>query len=141
MPSQGREQKTASLQRKVGVGAKSLDRDLDNTIYLASLPLSHATVQWSGWVGAAKVQLYRYRCGICGCKINDLIKEETGTSILIYPQTPLGCPDPFALLDLFLLPYSAQSSAYPKLPWCFPILPVASDPLLLPKLRRMHIRY
>ena len=44
MPSQGGEQQAASLQRKMGIGAKSQDRDLGDVNNLASLPLSNATV-------------------------------------------------------------------------------------------------
>ena len=61
-------------------------------------------------MGAAKVQLCRCRYEICGCKINDLMKEETGTSILFYPPWPLGSPDPYPA------PISARSfSFYPAL--------------------------
>ena len=64
---------------------------------------------------AATVQLCRYRCEICGRKINDLMKEETGTSILFYPPTPLGSPDPFALWPLPGSHIRSFLSSYPAL--------------------------
>ena len=90
MPSQSREQQAGSLQRKVGIGAQSLDRDLGD---LHTWPHSHYLMRPCSGVGAAKVQLCRYE--VCGCKINDLMKEEIGISILFYPPWSLGSPDPY----------------------------------------------
>lgn len=48
MPSQGREQQAASLQRKVGIGAKFLERDLSD---VHNWPHSHyLTRQYNGVV-------------------------------------------------------------------------------------------
>ena len=57
MPSQGRGQQAASLQRKVGIGAKSLDRDLGD---VHTWPHSHYLTRQCNGVGGW-VQL-KYGC-------------------------------------------------------------------------------
>ena len=102
-----------------------------------------------GWV-RLKYSLCRCRCEceMCRCRINDLTKEETGNSILFILPDPLRSSDPFALLTpirllhqlgSFLLPCSARTSAFPRLPaalvlprdcwlpWCFPWILLPSD--------------
>ena len=70
------------------------------------------------------------------CKINDLMKEKTATSILfilpgaLAPLTPLARLIPFSLSPFALLSGSyirsvlvtcpAQTSTFPRSPWCFP---------------------
>ena len=48
MPSQSQEQQAASLQRKVGIGAKSLDRDLGD---VHTWPHSHYLMRPCNGVG------------------------------------------------------------------------------------------
>ena len=92
-----------------------------------------------GWV-RLKPRFCRCRCGceMCRCKINDLMKEKTATSILFILSGPLALLAPLALLIPFsltpllsqllsgsyirsiLLPCFAQASAFRGLPWCSP---------------------
>ena len=83
-----------------------------------------------------------YRLCRCRCKINDLMREESGTSIFFYPPRSLGFPDPYSpsksarsfpatLLssDLRFLNIALVPPRDCRLPW-----------RLLPKLHRMCIR-
>ena len=63
MPSQGREQQAASLQKKVGIGAKSLDRDLGD---VHTWPHSHYLMRQCDRVGGW-VRL-KYSCESVGAK-------------------------------------------------------------------------
>ena len=74
----------------IGIGLKSLDRDLGD---VHTWPHSHYLTRQRDGV-AGKVRL-KHR--LCRCKINDMMKEETGTSI---PFILHGTP--FALLIPFL---------------------------------------
>lgn len=79
----------------------------------------------------------RCECEMCECKINDLMKEKTGASILFYLPWPLATqplcsPDPLILLTPIRLSFSLGPFLPPCLP-CSPAspkLPAASD--LLP---------
>ena len=62
-------------------------------------------MEWVGGEIAAK-------CRLCRCKISNLVREETGTSILFYLPWPSGSPDPFSPPGLLCSdPYSAFTSA------------------------------
>ena len=97
MPPQGREQRAAR-------GQIPRPRPWRCT-YLASLPISKATVSWSGWVGAAKIQLCRCRYKKCGSK--SIIwwgkKLEHPSSFILHG--PLAFLTPFLLLTPIPLPY------------------------------------
>ena len=72
----------------------------------------------SGWVCKC-----RSGCEGCRCKINDQLKDDTGNSIIFILPGPLALPTLIQLLrplGPFLLPCSAQTSAFPRLPQCFP---------------------
>ena len=101
MPSQGQEQQAASLQRKVDIGAKSLDRDLGD---VHTWPHSHYLMRQcdgvGGWV-RLNYRLCRCECEMRWCEINDLMKEKTGTSILFILHGPLGSPGPLRSPDPF----------------------------------------
>ena len=85
------EQRAARLQR-VGIGAKSLDRDLGD---VHTWPHSHYLKRrYNGVDGWEKVRL-RYKLCRYGCEINDLMKEETGNSVpYIRVNNPTIAPDP-----------------------------------------------
>ena len=95
----------------MGVGAKSLDRDRGD---VHTWPHCHYLMrQCNGVSGWGKVQL-KYKLCRCRCEINDLRREETGTSILFIHAgplallTPIQLPHPLgpflpALLTLFRL--------------------------------------
>ena len=107
MPSQGREQQAASLQRKVGLGAKSLDRDLDD---VHTWPYSRYLMRQCNGVGGWVQLKYRLcrcecECEMCRCKINDLMRKETGNSLLFYPPGPLTFLTFFTLLTPIRLPH------------------------------------
>ena len=101
--------------------------------------------QYNGLGGWGKVQL-KYRLCRCMIKINGIMKieERTSTSILFTLRSlpgfltllltlPLSGSD-IPWVGLFLLSYSAQTSASPK-------LPDTSDALPIQELRRMYIYY
>ena len=78
-----------------------------------------------------KYRLCGCKCGckICRCKINDLMKEKTDTSVLFISPDPLGLLDPFALLTPIRLPHLFGPFLLPCLfrpplprncPICFP---------------------
>lgn len=89
-----------------------------------------------GWV-RLKFSCAGVGAKMCGCKTNDLMKEETGNYILFYPPWPLVS---HIRSVFFLLSFSPQASASPKMPLCFPEIAGCLGPFPLPKSRRMRIR-
>ncbi len=88
------EQRAARLQR-IGIGAKSLDRDLGD---VHTWPHSHYLKRQYNGVGG--LETVRLRCKLCrcGCEINDLMKEETGSPVPFIPvNNPASAPDPTRL--------------------------------------------
>lgn len=79
-------------RQQVGVGAKSLNRDLSD---VHTWPNSHYLMRQCAEVGGwGKVQL-KYRLCWCRCKIDDLMREERGISLsFIIDRLPGFAPYP-----------------------------------------------
>ena len=109
-----------------------IPRPLATYIWPHSQYLMRQCDRAGGWgeKSAAKVQACAvYRCRY-RCKINDLMREETGTSILFILHRPSGSPDPFLSSGPYPAPTSARSFPLALLrpPSTSPKLPTASDP-------------
>ena len=117
--------KAGSNRQLACIGAKSLDRDLGD---VHTWPHSHYLMRQcdgvGGWV-QLKYRLCRCRCEceMCRCKINDLMKEKTGTSVIFISPNPLGSLTPIRLpypLCSFFLPCLLRLSLPRNCPLCFP---------------------
>ncbi len=116
MPSQGRDQQATSLQRKVGIGAKSLDRDLDD---IHNWPHSYYLTRQCNGVGGW-VRL-KYSCVDVGTKCAGAKSTIWWRKRLVPPSSfilhgPSASPDPLCSPDPYPAPISARSfSSYPAL--------------------------